>query len=32
MALGGLIAASDRRYRLKAKSADVPHALEGARS
>jgi len=32
MALGGLIAASDRRYRLKARAADVPHALEGARS
>jgi cytochrome c-type biogenesis protein CcmF len=32
MALGGLIAAADRRYRLKAKSADVGHALEGARS
>jgi cytochrome c-type biogenesis protein CcmF len=32
MALGGLIAALDRRYRLKAKSFDVRHALEGARS
>jgi cytochrome c-type biogenesis protein CcmF len=32
MALGGLVAAADRRYRLKAKSADVGHALEGARS
>jgi len=32
MALGGLIAALDRRYRLKAKSVDVRHALEGARS
>jgi cytochrome c-type biogenesis protein CcmF len=32
MALGGLTAAADRRYRLRAKSADVAHALEGARS
>ena len=32
MALGGLIAAADRRYRLKVKSVDVRHALEGARS
>ena len=32
MALGGLTAALDRRYRLKAKRADVCHALEGARS
>jgi cytochrome c-type biogenesis protein CcmF len=32
MALGGMIAALDRRYRLKAKSADVRPVLEGARS
>jgi cytochrome c-type biogenesis protein CcmF len=32
MAIGGLIAAADRRYRLKAKAADVSRALEGARS
>jgi cytochrome c-type biogenesis protein CcmF len=32
MALGGLIAASDRRYRLRAKAAEACHALEGVRS
>jgi cytochrome c-type biogenesis protein CcmF len=31
MALGGLVAASDRRYRLKVRSAVGPLATEGAR-
>jgi len=31
MALGGLVAISDRRYRLKSKAA-LPNALQGARA
>jgi cytochrome c-type biogenesis protein CcmF len=32
MALGGLVAASDRRYRLRARAPEVAGALEGVRS